>query len=62
MSNDPHDDHDTPDIPVSAGMSSQVLVLIVLGVLIVFMQGGFVVGSSGWGHVWPAADSVKIPL
>ncbi len=36
--------------------------LVVCAVVIVIVQGSFVAGSSGFGRVWPAADSAKIPL
>ena len=54
--------HGDPQIPVSAGTPLAVHVLFVIAMIIVFMQGAFVIASSGWGHVWPAANSVKIPL
>ena len=50
------------EIPVSAGTPMEVKVLLVLALVIVFMQGAFVIGASGFGKVWPAENSVKIPL
>lgn len=39
-----------------------VKLLVVLGVLASIMQGSFVGLSSGYGRVWPAEASAKIPL
>jgi hypothetical protein len=49
-------------IAVSAGIANGVLVLIVGGLALAIMQGFFVAESSGFGRVWPAADSVKVQL
>jgi hypothetical protein len=51
-----------PQIPVSAGTPMAVHILFVIALLIVFIQGAFVAFSSGFARVWPAANSVKIPL
>jgi len=36
--------------------------LVVCAVAIAIMQGSFVAAASGFGRVWPAADSAKIVL
>jgi nitrate/TMAO reductase-like tetraheme cytochrome c subunit len=46
----------------SAGVSSAVLVFMFVVILVIFWQGGNVVGSAKTGHVWPAADSTKVQL
>ena len=66
MSHDAHAasgaaDGDRPTA-VSAGIASGVLVLIVGGLALAIMQGFFVAESSGFGRVWPSADSVKVQL
>ncbi len=51
-----------PPLPVTAGITNGVKLLIVGGVLLSILQGMFVGMSSGFGRVWPAADSAKIQL
>ena len=49
-------------VPTSSGIGAGVRLLVLLGILIGIVQGSFVVAASGFGRVWPAADSVKIKL
>lgn len=35
---------------------------LAVSVVVVMIQGSFVVGSSGHGKVWPASDAAKIVL
>jgi len=51
-----------PPLPASAGVAGGVKLLVLLGLLAAVMQGAFVVASAGFGRVWPAADSGKVPL
>ena len=67
-SHDAHDQHadeggtaDYP-IPVSAGIAPQMRWFLVIAMLVVIMQGTFVVLASGFGRVFPSANSVKVPL
>ena len=53
---------DLPPLPVTAGITFGVKLLIVGGVVLSLMQGAFVELSSGFGRVWPAANSAKVPL
>ena len=66
MNNDSHATHGAsagdPPLPASAGISLGVRILVVGGVILAIMQGSFVVGSSPFGRVWPAAASAKIEL
>lgn len=48
--------------PETSGIAVGVKALVVGGVVLAIMQGMFVAASSGFGRVWPAADSAKIPL
>jgi hypothetical protein len=50
------------EVPVSQGIAGSMWIFLVFALLLILMQGGFVIGSAGMGHVWPAADSVKVPL
>jgi hypothetical protein len=51
-----------PLLPATTEISAGVKLLVLLGVLASIMQGSFVVSASGWGRVWPAADSAKVQL
>jgi hypothetical protein len=66
MSDDAHAIHGAgagnPPLPASAGIAIGVRILVVGGVVLAIMQGSFVVGSSAFGRVWPAAASAKIEL
>ncbi len=73
MSHDPHAAHGAVHashegahggraLPVSAGTTFGVKLMIIGGLVFSIMQGAFTVGSSGFGRVWPAEDVVKIPL
>jgi hypothetical protein len=66
MSHDVHtasapSDHDRP-LPASAGVSAGVKLLVVAGVALCILQGSFVAAASGFGRVWPSANSVNIQL
>ena len=54
--------HGPGGAPVSHGISPVMWLFIALSIVIVCMQGGFVIGSSGMGHVWPSGDSTKVQL
>jgi hypothetical protein len=58
------DDHAPAEaeIPVSAGVPPMARFLMAAAVLIVFMQGAFVVIASVYGRVWPSLGSVRVPL
>ena len=64
MSHDFHgsDGYNTPPVPSTGTITMGVKLLVVLGVLVSIMQGSFVGFSSGFGRVWPAANSAKVPL
>lgn len=51
-----------PLLPATAQIANGVKLLIVVCFLLAVMQGAFVGMSSGFGRVWPAADSAKIQL
>jgi hypothetical protein len=50
------------DIPASRGIPNLAKVLMIGAVLIILAQGSFVVMSSVFGRVWPAASSTKVQL
>ena len=49
-------------VPHSQGISPVMYGFLILSLLIIFMQAGFVIGSSGMAHVWPSGDSLKVVL
>ena len=62
-----HTSHTAPDqyppVPASEGATFGVKLLLFGGVFLSTMQGVFVaILASGFGRVWPAANSAKIPL
>jgi len=57
------DDHVVQgEIPVSAGVPSSARYMMAGAALIIFLQGAFVVSSAAYGRVWPATNSVQMPL
>ncbi len=56
------DGHETArDVPVSKGISPMAKWLIALALVVIFVQGGITVISSGFGHR-PPTQAVKVPL
>jgi hypothetical protein len=51
-----------PPVPLSSGPPRILLIGFMVAIVIIFIQGSFVVGSSAVGRIWPAEDSAKIPL
>ena len=51
-----------PDVPVSQGVPTSARLLMAGALLIIAIQGMFVVMASVFGRVWPAADSVRVNL
>jgi hypothetical protein len=49
------------DVPISKGISPMAKLLMALALVVIFVQGGFTVIWSGFGHQ-PPADAVKVPL
>ena len=52
----------SPPLPESGGIAAGFKVLLVVGTLLVIMQGSFVAAASGFGRIWPAANSDKVEL
>ncbi|MGD0475390.1 MAG: hypothetical protein ABSB70_19555 [Candidatus Velthaea sp.] len=49
------------DVPVSKGISPMAKVLMAVALVVIFIQGGFTVISSGFGR-HPPAEAVKLDL
>ena len=57
-----HDHGESVHLPVSSGFPVFVRLCGWVGLIVIFIMGGVVVANSGGNHVWPASDSVKVPL
>ncbi|MGZ3497027.1 MAG: hypothetical protein ACXWNK_05805 [Vulcanimicrobiaceae bacterium] len=57
-----YDVTDQRGVPVSRGVPKIVRVAMVVGIIIVFCVGGDVIMNASYGHVWPAAKALRIPL
>ncbi|HEY1728833.1 MAG TPA: hypothetical protein VGG22_10700 [Candidatus Baltobacteraceae bacterium] len=57
-----HDHGKSVQLPVSSGFPVFVRVCGWVGLIVIFIMGGMVVANSGGNHVWPANDSVRVPL
>jgi hypothetical protein len=56
---DPVDDR---GVPVSSGIPSLVIWSGIAGVILIFIISGMVLSTAGFGHVWPAENSVNLKL
>lgn len=57
-----YDIKDSQGIPISGGIPPIVRSAAIIGIIIIFIIGGLVVGTSHYGHVFPSSDSMKIKL
>jgi hypothetical protein len=56
---DPQDDR---GVPISSGIPPIVIYAGIAGVLLIFVVAGLVLSNAGFGHVWPADNSVDLKL
>jgi hypothetical protein len=56
---DPLDDR---GVPVSSGIPSLVVYSGIAGVILIFVIAALVLSQAGFGHVWPAEDSLHLKL
>lgn len=56
-----HDPHGAP-VQSTGTITMGVKMAVAVGAMVAVMQGLFVELSSGYGHVWPAANSATIQL
>jgi hypothetical protein len=49
-------------VPQSKGLNTFTKCILVIGVLGIFVIGGFSAFLSGYGHRWPANTSLREPL
>lgn len=57
-----YDITDQRGVPVSRGVPMAVRIAAVIGILAIFVIGGFTAKMAGYGHQWPAARTLRIPL
>jgi hypothetical protein len=57
-----YDKKDSRGVPVSKGIPSIVHVAGMIGVVVIFIIGGSVILTSGWGHLWPAQQVQRADL
>jgi hypothetical protein len=56
---DPVDDR---GVPVSSGIPSLVVWSGIAGVVLIFVIAALVLSQAGFGHVWPAENSLNLKL
>ncbi|MEO6913397.1 MAG: hypothetical protein ABI182_05195 [Candidatus Baltobacteraceae bacterium] len=57
-----YDPVDARGVPQSKGVPMAVRIAAVIGIVVIFAIGAFVIKISGYGHVWPSNQSLRIPL
>ena len=57
-----YDITDPRGVPVSRGVPMLVRISAVIGILAIFIIGGFTAKVAGYGHQWPAARTLRVPL
>lgn len=57
-----YDKVDSRGVPISKGIPTLVQVAGLIGVIVIFIIGGSVVFSSGWGHLWPSQSVQRVTL
>jgi hypothetical protein len=58
-----HQDYiDFSKVPESKGLGRGTLVLLITGVIMIFLIGGFSAFMSGYGHMWPSINTTRMNL
>ncbi len=57
-----YDQVDSRGVPISKGIPTAVRYAALIGVLAIFIVGGSVVWTSGYGHMWPANTVQRLDL
>jgi hypothetical protein len=57
-----YDPTDERGVPVSRGIPRIVVIASIIGILCIFGMGAYTIYISGYGHVWPSVQSLRIPL
>jgi len=53
---------DFSKVPESRGVPPGLYRVVAVGIVIIFLIGAAVVMMSGYGHHWPAATTLRVPL
>ena len=53
---------DFSKVPESRGVPPLLYKVVAVGIVIIFAIGAAVVMMSGYGHHWPAATTLRVPL
>jgi hypothetical protein len=56
------DTTDERGVPISSGIPPIVIYAGFAGVVLIFIVAGMVLANAGFGHVWPAENSVDLKL
>jgi hypothetical protein len=57
-----HDPTDSRGVPTSQGIPSVVIWAGIIGVILIFAVAGMVLSTSGYGHLWPASNTLNLKL
>ncbi|HTW82685.1 MAG TPA: hypothetical protein VMD91_01305 [Candidatus Sulfotelmatobacter sp.] len=57
-----HDPTDDRGVPISSGIPSLVIWAGVCGVILIFAVAAMVLSTSGYGHLWPASNTLNLKL
>ena len=49
-------------VPASSGIPPIVVQAAIACIILVFVVAGMVLGTSGHGHMWPAANTLRLKL
>ena len=56
---DPEDDR---GVPISTGIPPLVVWATIGCIVLIFIVAGMVLGSAGYGHIWPAENATNLKL
>lgn len=56
------DPTDERGVPTSRGVPKVVIIAATIGILMIFGVGAWTIWNSGYGHVWPEQQALRIPL
>ncbi|MDQ2991832.1 MAG: hypothetical protein M3R30_03285 [Candidatus Eremiobacteraeota bacterium] len=57
-----YDKTDSRGVPISKGIPTLVQIAGLIGVVVIFIIGGSVLVTSGWGHMWPSQSVQRVDL
>jgi len=62
MIESPQEYLDFSKVPESQGLPKSLFAVGFVGLICIFIIGGLTVGMAGFGHVWPAPQSMRVNL